>query len=121
MPVDWPPAAHWRQVPDRSGTLLSGATLCRKLVAYLPWWAARLSGFPPASWEDAMTSDNTPRDAVGRGIWGNLGVWIAFGSAFGLLVGGFFDNVALGLTLGPGVAVACWAVFIAQRNDHRES
>lgn len=68
-----------------------------------------------------MTSNNTPPGAAGLGIWGNLGVWIAFGSAFGLIVGIFFDNVGLGLALGPGVAVAAWAVFIARRNACGES
>ncbi|MFC7533156.1 hypothetical protein [Actinoplanes sp. GCM10030250] len=68
-----------------------------------------------------MTSDNTPPGAAGLGVWGNLGVWIAFGSAFGLIVGLFFDNAGLGLALGPGVAVAVWAVVVAQRNDAGES
>jgi hypothetical protein len=68
-----------------------------------------------------MTSDNTPRGAAGLGIWGNLGVWIAFGAAFGLLVGGFFDNVGFGLALGAGVGVAIGSVFIARRNDAGKS
>jgi hypothetical protein len=66
---------------------------------------------------DAMTSNNTPPGAAGLGIWGNLGIWVAFGSAFGLLVGGFFDNAGLGIALGPALAVAAWAVFMAGRND----
>ena len=48
-----------------------------------------------------MTSNNTPPPAAGLGIWANLGVWIAFGAAFGLLfgvvVGGLFDNVTYGV------------------------
>ena len=68
-----------------------------------------------------MTDKDTPPDAAGLGIWGNLGVWIALGAAFGLLVGGFFDNVALGVSLGSGLAVAAWAVFTARMNSHRES
>ncbi len=67
-----------------------------------------------------MTNNNTPPGTADLGIWGNLGVWIAFGVVFGLIVGGFFDNVALGISLGPGLAVAAWAVFIARRNAHRE-
>ncbi|MEV1245597.1 hypothetical protein ACIBO2_52345 [Nonomuraea sp. NPDC050022] len=68
-----------------------------------------------------MTSNNTPPPA-GLGIWANLGIWIAFGAAFGLLVGGLFDNVALGVALGPGLGVAAWAVFIApRRNARRDS
>jgi hypothetical protein len=69
-----------------------------------------------------MTSDNTPPGAAGLGIWANLGIWIAFGAAFGVLVGGFFGNIALGAALGPAVGVAAWAVFIAPRtNAHGES
>ena len=68
-----------------------------------------------------MTSNNTPPGAAGLGIWGNLGIWIVFGAAFGLLVGGFFDNVGLGIALGPALGVAAWAVFIARRNDVGES
>ncbi|SHN46308.1 hypothetical protein SAMN05443668_114142 [Cryptosporangium aurantiacum] len=37
-----------------------------------------------------MTSNNTPPGAAGLGIWGLLGIWIAFGALFGVLVGGFF-------------------------------
>ncbi|GIH05845.1 hypothetical protein Rhe02_39120 [Rhizocola hellebori] len=66
-----------------------------------------------------MTSNNTPPGDAGLGIWGNLGIWIAFGAAFGLLVGGFFDNVALGIALGPALGVAAWAVFIAPRRNAR--
>jgi hypothetical protein len=69
-----------------------------------------------------MTSNNTPAGAAGLGIWANLGIWIAFGAAFGLLVGGFFDNVTLGVALGPALGVAAWTVFIAPRtNTHGES
>ena len=77
-----------------------------------------------------MTSNNTPPGAAGLGIWGNLGIWIAFGSAFGLLFGvfvaGFFDNlalsVALGLSFGTALGVVAWTVFIAPRsNDRGES
>jgi hypothetical protein len=71
-----------------------------------------------------MTSNNnTPPPAAGLGIWANLGIWIAFGAAFGLLVGVFFDNVALGsglgVSLGAGLGVAAWAVFIAPRRNAR--
>ena len=72
-----------------------------------------------------MTSKNTPPGAAGLGIWGNLGVWIAFGSLFGVVVGSFFDNVALGvalgLSLGAGLGVVVGSVFIARRNAHGES
>ncbi len=68
-----------------------------------------------------MTSKNTLPGAVGLGIWGNLGVWIAFGSLFGVVVGGFFDNVALGVALGAALGVAVGSVFIARRNDAGES
>jgi hypothetical protein len=77
-----------------------------------------------------MTNNNTPPPAEGLGIWANLGIWIAFGAAFGLLVGvvvgGFFDNltygVGLGSSFGPGLGVAAWAVFIApRRNARRDS
>jgi hypothetical protein len=39
-----------------------------------------------------MTSNNTPPPAAGLGIWANLGIWIAFGAAFGLLVGVFLTT-----------------------------
>jgi hypothetical protein len=73
-----------------------------------------------------MTSKDTPPGAEGLGIWGNLGVWIVFGSAFGLLVGVLFNNVALGvplgLSLGPALGLLLWLVFIApRRNSHDES
>jgi hypothetical protein len=65
-----------------------------------------------------MTSNNTPPPAAGLGIWGNLGVWIAFGLLFGVVVGGFFpgDNVALGAGLGLCLGVVVGSVFIARRN-----
>ena len=66
-----------------------------------------------------MTSNNTPPGAAGLGIWGNLGIWISFGAVFGLLVGLFFDNVALGVAFGPGLGVAAWAVFVAPRRNAR--
>jgi hypothetical protein len=48
-----------------------------------------------------MTSNNTPPGAAGLGIWGNLGIWLAFGSSFGVLVGSFFDSAGLGAAYGP--------------------
>jgi hypothetical protein len=66
-----------------------------------------------------MTSNDTPPAAAGLGIWENIGIWIAFGAAAGLLVGVFLDNVALGAGLGPAVGVAAWAVFIAPRRNAR--
>jgi hypothetical protein len=73
---------------------------------------------------DAMTSKNMP-PAAGLGIWGNLGVWIAFGSMFGLLVGVFFNNVALGsglgVSLGAGLGILVGSVVIARRNARDES
>ena len=72
-----------------------------------------------------MTSKNTPPGAEGLGIWGNLGIWIAFGSSFGLLVGVFFNNIALGsglgVSLGAALGVAAWAVFIGPRSNARGS
>ena len=68
-----------------------------------------------------MTSKNTSPDAADPGIWGNLGVWIAFGTLFGVVVGGFFDNVALGVALGTALGVAVCSVFIARRNDAGKS
>ena len=71
---------------------------------------------------DAMTSNNTPPGAAGLGIWGNLGIWLAFGSSFGVVVGGFFDNVGLGAAYGPLLGLVLWLVFIApRRNDTGES
>jgi hypothetical protein len=64
-----------------------------------------------------MTSNDTPPGAAGLGIWENIGIWIAFGAAAGLLVGAFLDNVALGVGLGPALGVAAWAVFIAPRRN----
>lgn len=64
-----------------------------------------------------MTSNNTPPRAAGLGIWGNLGVWLSFGAAFGLLVGVCLGNVGLGVALGPAAGVAVWAVFIAPRRN----
>ena len=66
-----------------------------------------------------MTSNDTPPGAAGLGIWGNLGIWIAFGATVGILVGTFFDNVGLGVALGPALGVAAWAVFIAPRRNAR--
>ena len=68
-----------------------------------------------------MTSNDKPPGAAGLGIWGNLGVWIAFGSLFGLLVGGLFDNVGLGVALGLCLGVVVGSVFIARRNAHGKS
>ena len=66
-----------------------------------------------------MTSNNTPPGATGLGIWGNLGIWISFGAAFGLLVGTLFDGIGIGLALGAGLGIAAWAVFIAPRRNAR--
>lgn len=74
-----------------------------------------------------MTSNNTPPPAAGVGIRAHLGTWIAFGAAFGLLVGvvvgGLFDSdglvVALGPALGAGLGVAAWSVFTAPRRNAR--
>jgi len=68
-----------------------------------------------------MTSNDTPSGTAGLGIWGNLGVWIAFGSLFGVVVGGFFDNVGLGVALGLCLGVVVGSVFIARRNARGES
>jgi len=68
-----------------------------------------------------MTSKDTPPGAAGLGIWGNLGVWIAFGSLFGVVGGVLFNNVALGIALGAGLGVAVGSVVIARRNDAGES
>jgi hypothetical protein len=62
-----------------------------------------------------MTGKKTPPGAVG------LGIWIAFGSLFGVVVGDFIDNVALGIALGLGLGVVAWSVFIARRNARGES
>ena len=66
-----------------------------------------------------MTSNNTPTDADGLGIWANIGIWMSFGVLFGLLVGLFFGNIGLGIALGPSVGVAAWALFVALRTDAR--
>nr|WP_221374566.1 hypothetical protein [Actinoplanes polyasparticus] len=68
-----------------------------------------------------MTSKNTPPGAAGLGPWGNLGVWIAFGSLFGVVVGGFFDNAGFGVALGAGLGVVVGSVFIARRNAQGRS
>ena len=68
-----------------------------------------------------MTSNNTPPGDGGLGIWGNLGTWIAFGCLFGVVVGVFFDNVALGIPLGLCLGVVVGSVFIARRNSDGES
>jgi hypothetical protein len=68
---------------------------------------------------DAMTSKNTPSPAAGLGIWGNLGIWITFGAAFGVLVGLFLGNYALGVSIGPCLGVAAWAIFFAPRTNAR--
>jgi len=65
-----------------------------------------------------MTSKDTPPGAAGLGLWGNLGIWIAFGSLFGVVVGGFFDNAGLGIALGMCLGVIVGSVFIARRNAH---
>ncbi|MEV7629963.1 hypothetical protein [Actinoplanes sp. NPDC089786] len=68
-----------------------------------------------------MTSNNTPPPAAGLGIWANLGIWIAFGSLFGVVVGVFSDNVGIGVALGSGLGaslgIVAWAVFIAPRRN----
>lgn len=66
-----------------------------------------------------MTSKNTPPGAAGLGIWGDLGIWIAFGALFGV-VAELFYNVTLGIALGPALGVAAWAVFIAPRRNARD-
>ncbi|GLY97506.1 hypothetical protein [Actinoplanes sp. NBRC 103695] len=70
-----------------------------------------------------MTSNNTPQPAAGLGIWENLGIWIAFGSLAGVVVGVFFDNVGIGVALGSGLGaslgIVAWAVFIAPRRNAR--
>ncbi|HEX6356334.1 hypothetical protein [Actinophytocola sp.] len=66
-----------------------------------------------------MTSKNTPSGAEGLGIWGGLGIWIAFGALVGV-VAELLYNVALGIALGPALGVAAWAVFIAPRRNTRD-
>ena len=66
-----------------------------------------------------MTSNNTPPRAAGPGIWGLLGLWIAFGALFGLLVGVFFDNVGPGIALGSGLGLVVYLVFVAPRRNAR--
>ena len=66
-----------------------------------------------------MTGNNTPTGDEGLGIWGNIGIWVAFGVPFGLLVGLFFGNVGLGIALGPSLGVAAWALFFALRTNAR--
>ncbi|RSM43450.1 hypothetical protein DMB66_53360 [Actinoplanes sp. ATCC 53533] len=66
-----------------------------------------------------MTSNDTPPGAAGLGIWANLGIWIAFGAAFGVLVDSVFGTAGLGIALGPALGVAAWAVFIAPRRNAR--
>ncbi len=68
-----------------------------------------------------MTSKNTPPGAAGLGIWGNLGVWVAFGTLFGTVVGIFLDNIALSVALGAALGVVVGSVFLARRNDTGES
>ncbi|MEU4560645.1 hypothetical protein AB0F72_19890 [Actinoplanes sp. NPDC023936] len=65
-----------------------------------------------------MTSKNTPPDAAGAGLWGNLGIWIALGTLVGVVVGSFFDDNGLGIALGASLGVAAGTVFIARRNPH---
>lgn len=66
-----------------------------------------------------MTSNDKSPGAANLGIWGNLGIWVAFGAAAGSLAGVLFDNVGLGVALGPALGVAAWAVFIAPRRNAR--
>ncbi|WP_229073416.1 hypothetical protein [Actinoplanes sp. DH11] len=68
-----------------------------------------------------MTDKNTPPDAAGLGIWGNLGIWIAFGSLFGVVAGILFDNLALCIALGTSLGVVAGTVFIGRRNTHSGS
>ncbi len=68
-----------------------------------------------------MTSNDTPPGGVGLGIWANLGVWIAFGSLAGVVVGSFLDNLALGIALGSALGVVAGVVFIARRNTGGDS
>lgn len=68
-----------------------------------------------------MTSRNTLPGAAGPGLWGNLGIWIAFGSLFGVVVGVLFDNVGLGIALGLSLGVVVGSVVIARRKADRGS
>ena len=68
-----------------------------------------------------MTRNNTPRGAAGLGIWGNLGIWLAFGLAFGVVVGAFLDNAGVGVAFGPLLGLVVYLVFIAPRNARSKS
>lgn len=68
-----------------------------------------------------MTSNGTPPGAADLGIWGNIGIWIAFGAVLGVLGGVVFDNLALGVSLGAGLGLVAHLVFIARRNTRGEA
>jgi hypothetical protein len=68
-----------------------------------------------------MTSNDKPRGAASLGIWSNIGVWVAFGAAFGVVAGILVNNVGLGVALGAAIGVTAGVVVIARANDRGRS
>ncbi|MFC4065798.1 hypothetical protein [Actinoplanes subglobosus] len=68
-----------------------------------------------------MTSNDKPRGNASLGIWSNIGVWVAFGAAFGAAAGILLNNFGLGVTLGPALGVTAGVVVIARANDRGKS
>ncbi|MEU8228696.1 hypothetical protein AB0C12_03720 [Actinoplanes sp. NPDC048967] len=66
-----------------------------------------------------MTSNDKPRGSASLGIWSNIGVWVAFGAAFGVVIGILLNNVGLGVALGAALGVTAGVVVIARANNHR--
>ncbi|BEL04201.1 hypothetical protein Q0Z83_023920 [Actinoplanes sichuanensis] len=68
-----------------------------------------------------MTSNDKPQGSARLGIWSNIGVWAAFGAAFGVVAGILLDNIGLGVSLGAALGVAAGVVVIARANDRSKS
>ncbi|MEV6302569.1 hypothetical protein AB0M02_24360 [Actinoplanes sp. NPDC051861] len=68
-----------------------------------------------------MTSNDKPQGSARLGIWSNIGVWVAFGAAFGVVAGILLNNIGLGAALGTGLGVTAGVVVIARANNRGKS
>jgi hypothetical protein len=68
-----------------------------------------------------MTSNDKPRGSARLGIWSNIGVWVALGTAFGVVAGILLNNIGLGVALGAALGVSAGVVVIARANNRGRS